>query len=75
MRSPLTDFHIKNEQLQKTTQIQIGEIWVNLRYDSFKNPDQKIIELSFEEDVSSGTFTKVQAEKLIEMLQKLVEEL
>lgn len=75
MRNPLTDFHIKSEELQKATGIRVGAMWIKLKFDSFKNPDQKVIELLFHEEVPSGIFSKDEAEKLIEALQKIVKEL
>lgn len=76
MSDLLGDFHRRDVALQKTTNIEITDgLDVCLCYDHFKNQNEKRINISLEFDFCDKKINKEEAKKLIEALQKLINDL
>jgi len=72
----LGDFHKRDAELQRSTAVQINDsLDVCLCYDHFRNQDEKRIKVSLEFEITDTTLNKSEAEKLIQALQKLLNDL
>ena len=76
MSDLLGDYHKRDAELQNSTSIDIDEsLDICLCFDHFTNQSEKRVKIRLAWEISDTCLNKSQAEKLIQALQKLVQEL
>ena len=72
----LSAFHKRDAELQKSTTVEINDsLYICMCHDHFNNQSEKRIKVCLECEISDTDLGKDQALKLIEALQKLVNDL
>ncbi len=75
MADLLGDFHKRDAELQKSTTIKIDGLEICICYDHFKNQGEKRVKVYLGYDIPEANLNKSETEKLIQALQKLLNDL